>query len=142
MLKGVQVSEYRGQKQYGTTLKFDSRTLKQHTMRKYLREFDNMDFTNLSGNTNADFKDAHYDCQTLVERMEELDNGETLWTELICTVFAIRTGGSKGVYLSCPECRKKVEDDTERTVCPFCDKYYIRPKHRYLITVGLSDSTN
>ena len=51
-----------------------------------------------------------------------MKEGESVWSETICYLKAIRLGGSgRNVYLSCPHCKKKIAEENT-TSCENCKK--------------------
>ncbi len=50
MIRGLQINDFQGNKQYALKINFAYRQLKQHNLRKYIREMDSMNFINPNSN--------------------------------------------------------------------------------------------
>jgi hypothetical protein len=136
MIKSLQINEFQGKKQFALKSNFSFRQLKQHNLRKYIRDMDNMNFVNPNSNQNAVKKNGISNFLDL-NNCEEL-NESGVWSEVICYVNSIKAVG-KNTYMSCPFCKKKVIDEFSVN-CLSCEKFYDIAKHRYILSVNLSDA--
>lgn len=67
----------------------------------------------------------------------DIEGSKGIWTELVCSVAAVRTT-SKNYYLSCPHCKKKVQEELN-SQCANCHTDYEEARPRYILNVMLSD---
>lgn len=116
MVKGVGVTEYNSNKQYSFRNGAQFRILKQNNLRKFIKDIDNISFTHM-GSAAKNKKANYYNLFDLNNSIEEVT-----WSEVICYFSGIRLN-SKNYYLSCPNCKKKVEEE-EKANCPKCDVFY------------------
>lgn len=128
-----------GNKQFQSSLNFIARYLKNHPYNKRIKEVDELTFTNIGSNRKKQNRESISSFSTLVEKCDDLKIGDSIWSEVICYLKAVRIGGSsKNFYLSCPHCKKKITEETA-TDCLNCKKDFERPKYRYLLSVNLAD---
>ena len=105
MIKGLQVGEYRGNKNFSLRKNHQIRVLKQHHYRKYIKDLDGMSFDHPLGQQQSG--------QTTLSNFLELQlavdqaGNNSVWAECICYFSNISTN-STNFYLSCPHCKKKV----------------------------------
>lgn len=67
----------------------------------------------------------------------DIQNSKGVWTELVCSVGAVKSS-AKNYYLSCPHCKKKVQEQAN-SQCGSCRAQYEQARPRYILNVMLSD---
>ena len=107
-MRGVEIDEYQGVKQYKASLMFFARPIKDHYLQKHVSDIEETEFMNISSGQ----KTKRIQIQSFTELKEKCENlmeKENVWSEVFCYFRTIRHGGnSKLHYLACPKCRKKV----------------------------------
>lgn len=69
---GIKISSYKGTKQYSyNSMGFFARPLKHHVYRKYLRDLAQMDFKNVSPNSNSKEPDS-YNFHDLLRKVDSI----------------------------------------------------------------------
>lgn len=135
MIKGVGVTEYNNNKQYSFRNGVQFRIMKQNNLRKYIKDIDSISFTHMGAGA-KNKKASFYNFYDLNNSNEE----GTVWSEVICHFSGI-SSTSKNYYLSCPNCKKKV-DEEEKANCPKCNAFYNEGKYRYILNLNLIDYTD
>jgi hypothetical protein len=107
MIKGIMIKEYQGNRQYSLKASYKATVLKQHSLRKYIKDIETISFTNPdSGNKPRRTNITNF--QDLNNTMDVVNDTGT-WSEVICFITAIRSS-TKNYYIGCPKCRKKVAE--------------------------------
>lgn len=135
LIKGVMVKEYQGNRQYSLKANFKATVQKQHQLRRYVKDFEQMAFTNPDSN-NKPKRTSITNFRDLNNAMDEVAQAGT-WSEVVCFLTAIRIS-AKNYYLSCPNCRKKV-GEAENANCVHCGRFFEHPKSRYVMNMNVSD---
>lgn len=107
MVRGVLVGEFKDTRQYTIKQNLQIRLLKHHNLRKYIKDLDNIAFTNPNSN-NKTRRPNIVNFQELNNSMDEIGSSG-VWSEVICYINSMRYA-SKNFYVSCPHCKKKVID--------------------------------
>lgn len=138
LIKGVMVKEYQGNRQYSLKANYKATVLKQHPLRKYIKDLEQMAFANPDSN-NKPKRTSITNFKDLNNAMDEVTPAGT-WSEVVCFITAIRISG-KNYYTGCPKCKKKV-GETENSTCVNCGQFYEQPKNRYVMNMNVSDYTD
>lgn len=138
MIRSIEVGEYNSNKQYKLKNQFQIRIMKQHGLRKYIKDMDTIKFDHLGSNQKNNKTQIH-SFHDVLNTMEDDQNKSGIWSEVICYFSSIRYN-TKNCYLSCPHCKKKVEEEGDST-CLKCNTYYKEGRYRYLLNVNLADYT-
>lgn len=120
-IKGVFVKEYQGNRQYSLRANYRATILKQHPLRKYIKDLEAISFTNPDSNRKSNRRTNITNLQDLNNAMDEVSPSGT-WSEVICFITAIRHSG-KNYYIGCPKCKRKAAE-VEGTTCPHCNHTY------------------
>lgn len=67
----------------------------------------------------------------------DIEESKGVWTQLVCSIGAVKSNG-KNYYLSCPHCKKKVQEENNSD-CASCQTHYEEAKPRYILNAMLSD---
>ena len=137
-LKGVEVDEFQGNKQYKGSMLFIARSLPNHPLSRHVGRIKDMEFTSINSNQKMQ-KNLIDNFSDLKTRSEELQEGSTLWSDVFCSLKAVRFGNAKVMYLSCPHCKKKVSEE-EGSNCLQCGNKYHKAKYRYILNINFVDS--
>lgn len=105
LIKGVMVKEYQGNRQYSLKANYKATLLKQHGLRKYIKDLEHINFANPDSN-NKPKRTSITNFKDLNNAMDEVSNAGT-WSEVVCFIIAIRLS-AKNYYVSCPKCKRKV----------------------------------
>jgi replication factor A1 len=137
MIKGIQVKEYQGTRQY--SLRFNNRItiLKQHPLRKYIKDMPSISFTNPDSNKKPR-RTAISTLHELNSAMDEVTSSGT-WSEAVCFLTSMRFG--KSYYIGCPKCKKKVVEE-EDSKCNHCGQEYSHAQYRYVLSINVADYTD
>ena len=79
--------------------------LKQHSLRKYIKDLDNMNFSNPDSNNKV--RRTKINCLKDLKNAMDEGNSNGTWSEVVCFVSNFKISG-KNYYISCPKCKKKV----------------------------------
>lgn len=108
--------------------------MKQHNLRRYIKDMDSIPFLNPSSNNKPK--------RSAISNFFDLNNAEDvgaagIWSEVVCYLNGFRQSG-KNYYMSCPNCKKKVAEENDST-CANCSQHYQAARYRYILTLNLTD---
>jgi hypothetical protein len=138
MIKGILIKEYQGNRQYSLRANHKATVLKQHSLRKYIKDIDSIAFANPDSH-NKPKRTGITTFRDLINAMDEVSSSGT-WSEAVCFITAVKTS-SKNYYISCPKCKKKVTE-VENANCVSCDHFYEHAKYRYIMNMNVADYTD
>lgn len=132
------VKEYMGQRQFSSGFVCNVIPMKDHRLRKF-KDVSKIQFSKSVDGTGGAKRGERMTIADMLDKANKLEEKGKCWSEIRCLIGAIRTSGTMW-YLSCPECKKKVVEET-RSQCPYCQKFYENGKYRFILSVELADST-
>lgn len=87
MIKGVNIGEFNGNRQYGLKGSVAIRPMKHHPWRRYVKDFENISFNNPDSNKK---RRGTSNFQQLMTAMDEI-NDKGLWSEHVCSINTFNT---------------------------------------------------